>query len=137
MFLMVSPKLFALYVDKLSQDPITCRSGCCSDDHCINHAMDADHICLLAPNAIGLQRMLDVCFDFSIRTDIKFNLIKYVCIVYKPKNNKLYYHNVRLDCNILEYISCSKCLGFTFNMNGQNDDDMLRQISLIFFSFFY
>ena len=125
---MLSPKLFAIYVEDLSQDLVTSRSGCCSEDHCINHVMDADHICLLAPSAIGLQRMFDVCFDFSIKNHIKFNLIKSVCIVYKPKNNKLYYHSVRLDCNILEYISCSKYLGFTFNMNGQNDDDMLRQM---------
>ena len=31
------------------------------------HVMYADDISLLAPSAIGLQRMLDVCLDFSIR----------------------------------------------------------------------
>ena len=36
--------------------------------------MYADDICLLAQSAIGLQRMLDVCSDFSLRYDIKFNL---------------------------------------------------------------
>ena len=47
-------------------------------------------------------------------------LIKSVCIVLKPKNNKLYCPNVRLDWNILlEYISYTKCLGFPFNMNSQ------------------
>ena len=67
--------------------------------------------------------MSDVCFDFSIRNDIKFNPIKLVCIVFKPKNNELYCLNVRLDSNILVYISCTKYLGFTFNMNSQDDDD--------------
>ena len=105
-----------------------CKSGCYIDDQCINHVMHADDIGLLAPSAIGLQRMLDVCFDFSIRNDIKFNLIKSVCVVFKPKNNKLYCPNVRLDRAILEYSSCTKYLGFTFNMNNQEDDDMLRQI---------
>ena len=60
--------------------------------------------CLLGPSAIGLQRMLDVCYECSIRYDIQFNPIKPVCIVFKPKNNKLHCRNVRLDCNILEYI---------------------------------
>ena len=51
-------------------------------------------ICLLAPSAIGLQRMLDVCIDFNIRNDIKFNPIKSVCVVFKPKCSKLYSPNV-------------------------------------------
>ena len=35
---------------------------------------------------------------------------------FKPKSSKLYCPNVRLDCDILEYICCTKYLGFTFNM---------------------
>ena len=96
----LSPKLFAIYVDDLSQDLAMCTSGCYIDDQCINHVMCADDICLLAPSAIGLQHMLDVCFDFSIRNDIKFNPIKSVCNVFKPKNNKLYCPNVRLDWTV-------------------------------------
>ena len=81
----LSPKLFAIYVDNLSQDLAMCKSGCYIDDQCINHHMYADDIYLLAPSAHVLQRMLDLCFDFSIRNDIKFNPIKTVCIVFKPK----------------------------------------------------
>ena len=86
-------------------------------------------------HAIGLQRMLDVCLDFSIiRNDIKFNPIKSVCIVFKPKSSKLYCPNVKLDCDTLEYISCTKYmyLGCTFNMNSQDDDDMLRQMHTLY-----
>ena len=52
----------------------------------------ADDICLLAPSAIDLQRMLDVCFNFGIRNDITsmFNPIKSVCVVSKSKSNKLH-----------------------------------------------
>ena len=96
------------------------------DDQCMNHVMYADDICFLTPSANDLQRMLDVCFDFSIRNDIKFNPIKSVCVVFKPYNSKLYCPNVGLDCDILEYISCTMSLTFTFNMNSQ-DHNMLRQ----------
>ena len=96
----LSPNLFAIYVDDLSQDLAMCKSGCYIDDQCINPVMYADDICLLAPSAIGLQRMLDVCFDFSISNDIKFNTIKFVCIVFKPKNNKLYCPNVSIEISI-------------------------------------
>ena len=57
----LSPKMFAIYIDDLSLDLAMCTSGCYIDDQCMNHVnMYADDICLLAPNAIGLQRMLDV-----------------------------------------------------------------------------
>ena len=39
---------------------------------------------------------------------------------------ELYCPNVRLDCDILKYVFCIKYLGFTFTMNSQDDDDMLR-----------
>ena len=69
--------------------------------------------------------MLNVCLDFSIRNDIKFNPMESVCVVLKPKSSKLYCRNARLDCDILEYISCTKYLGFTFNMNSQDDRYMI------------
>ena len=86
--------MFVIYVDDLSLDPAICKSGCYIDDQCMNHVMYADNICLLAPSDIGLQRMLDVCLDFSIRKDIKFNPIKSVCVVFKPKSSKLYIINI-------------------------------------------
>ena len=63
----------------------------------MNHVMYADDICLLAPSAIGL--MIDVCLDFSIRNYIKFNPIKSLCVVFKPKSSKLCCPNIRLDCD--------------------------------------
>ena len=73
--------------------------------------------------------MFDVCFDL-VEKDIKFNPAKSVFVVFKPKSSNLYCLNVRLDCDMLvtfEYISCTKYLGFNFNMNSQDGNDMLRQ----------
>ena len=79
----------------------------------MNHVMYADDICLLALSAIGLQRLLDVCFDFSIRNDIMFNPIKSVCVVFKSKSNKLYCptvitHPVRGSSCI--YVMMNRCV---------------------------
>ena len=109
-----------------------CKSGCYVNEQCMNHVMYADDICLLAPSAIGLQQLLDVCFDFSIRNNIMFNPIKSVCVVFKSKSNKLYCPTVSLDCDILEYTAYTKYLGFTFSMNVQDDDDMLRQMRTLY-----
>ena len=61
-------------------------------------------------------------------------LLNLVCIVFKPKRSKLYCPNIKLDCDTLEYFSCTctKYLGFTFNMNCQDDDDMLRQMRTLY-----
>ena len=56
----LSPKLFAIYIDDLSQDLAMCKSGCYINEQCMNHVMYAYDIGLLAPSAIGLQRMLCV-----------------------------------------------------------------------------
>ena len=91
----LSPKLFAIYVDDLSRELTLCKSGCCIDDQCMNHVMYADKICLMTPSAIGSQKMLDVCFDFSLRNDTMFNPVNSVCVAFKPKNSKLSCPSVR------------------------------------------
>ena len=128
----LSPKLFAICIDHLSQDLAICKSGCYINEQCMNHVMYADDICLLAPSAIGLQRLLYVCFDFSIRNDIMFNPIKYVSVIFKSRSNKLYCPTVSEDCDTLEYTAYTKYLGFTFSMNVQDDDDMLKQMRTLY-----
>ena len=61
------------------------NQGAISMKQCINHVIYTDDVCLLAPSAISLQQMLDVCFNFSIRNYIMFNPVKSVCITFQPK----------------------------------------------------
>ena len=110
----LSPKLFAIYIDDLSNEIALCKSGCYINEQCMNHAIYADDICFLAPSAIGLQQMLDVC------------------VAFQPKKSKLFSPNVRLDNNVLEYIGRTNYLGFVFNSNGQDDEDMLRQMCILY-----
>ena len=51
--------------------------------------MYADDICVMAQPAIALQKLLDVCFEYSNSNDLLFNPVKSVCIVFKPCS-KLY-----------------------------------------------
>ena len=78
------------------------------------------------------KKMLDVCFDFNLRNDIMFNPVKSVCVTFKPKNSKLSCPSVSLDSTILEDINQTKCLGFMFNTNAQDDEDMLRQMRTLY-----
>ena len=51
----LSPKLFAIYVDDLSFELTLCKSWSYINDQCMNHVMHADDIKI--PSAIGLQKM--------------------------------------------------------------------------------
>ena len=74
----LSPRLFALYVNQVTDRLLSCNTGCYINDICINHVMYADDICLLAPSASAMQSLLDVCFDYGSDNDILFNPIKSV-----------------------------------------------------------
>ena len=52
----LSPKLFAIYVDDLPYELPLCKSGSNFNDQCMNHVMYANGICLMTPNAIGLGK---------------------------------------------------------------------------------
>ena len=86
----------------MSHELTLCKSGCYIDDQCMNHVMYADDICLMAPNAIGLQKMLDVCFDLCLKNNVMFHHVKSVCVIFKPKNSKLSCPSVRLNSNIFK-----------------------------------
>ena len=69
---------------------VTCmyNVGCYIDGQCMNHLMYADDICILAPTAIALQQLLDICNDYSVANDITFNPMKSVCLVFRPEKYK-------------------------------------------------
>ena len=61
-----------------------------------------------------------------------FNPIESICVIFKSKSNKLYCPTISLDCDILVYSAYTKYLGFTFSMNVQEDDDMLRLMRTLY-----
>ena len=52
----LSPKLFALYMNNLSRLLVMSNVGCYFDGQCMNNLMYADDICILAPTAIIIIR---------------------------------------------------------------------------------
>ena len=90
--------------------------------------MYADDICVMAPTAIALQMLLDVCFEYGIANDLLFNPVKYVCIIFKSCRFKSYCPTVSIGAEPLTYVNTVKCLGFVFCENKTDDEDMLKQL---------
>ena len=66
----LSPQLFDIYMNDLSVCLTQCNAGCHLNETVTNHVMYADDICLMAPSAIALQKMLNLCYEFSLSNDI-------------------------------------------------------------------
>ena len=91
----LSPSLFAIYMDDLSSLLNTSRIGCHISDVCINHVFYADDLCLMAPCAIALQELINICCLYSIEIDLNFNATKSYCMIFTPRNYKrLYLHSI-------------------------------------------
>ena len=110
------PKLFALYMNGLSGAISLCKAGCYIDDQCINHLMNADDICVMAPTAIALQKLFDVCYEYGITNDLiyMYNPLKSVCMVFKPRRFNLHCTTVDIGDEYLKYVDTFKYLGFVF-----------------------
>ena len=44
--------------------------------------MYADDICLMAPSPAALQKLINICYDFSLQNNLTFNSSKSFCMVY-------------------------------------------------------
>ena len=55
--------------------------------------MYANDICVMVPTAFALQKLLNVCFEYtcSIANGWLSKFVKSVCIVFKPCRFKLYW----------------------------------------------
>ena len=70
---MLSPKLFSIYMNALSNKLVKCDVGCHIGNVCVSHGFYADAVCLMVPCAIGL---------YSIIVDLNFNvLISFLCCI--------------------------------------------------------
>ena len=128
----MSPCLFAVYVDDLSKHLHDARLGRSIGHQCINHVMYADDICLLAPSALGLQKLLEMCYYFSQDNDIIFNSLKSICVVFRPKRYKLFCPPVYLDSEKLSRVPETKYLGCFLSDDQSDDVEISKQIRTLY-----
>ena len=94
--------------------------------------MYADDICFLAPSALGLQKLLDVCYNFSQCNDIVFNSLKSVYMVLRPKKYKLFCPIVYLHLDRLNRIPETKYLGYLLSEDQSDDEDIAKQMRTLY-----
>ena len=128
----LSPSLFAVYMDDLSSLLNASRIGCHISDVCINHVFYADDLCLMAPCAIALQELLNICYRYSVEVNLNFNATKSFCVASTPKHYKLSLPPLFMNISPIMYTDSIKYLGFTFTSNHCDDADILKQMRMLY-----
>ena len=128
----LSPVLFSIYIHDLSVLLSQSGIGCHIDDLCINHVFYADDLCLMAPCAIALQELINLCYEYSIGIGMNFNALKSYCIAFTPKLYKLTLPSLHINSLPILYTDSIKYLGYMFSSNNSDDNEMLRQMRLLY-----
>jgi len=71
----LSPHLFAVYLDELSVQLSTPRAGCTVGNIFVNHLLFADDTCVFGPSLSGFHR-LSICCDYTGELEIVFDCNK-------------------------------------------------------------
>jgi len=98
----LSPFLFAVYIDDLSVQLQSVIVGCRLRNIIINHFLFADDV-IFSPSAKGLQELLDVCTSFAQSHNVVFNTTKSQCMIINSKWKVLRNPSFQL---------CSACLPY-------------------------
>ena len=81
----LSPVLFNVYVNCLSDKLSSLKRGCYVNSICHNHLIYADDTVLLAPSPAALQALLNECVLFARDHDLIFNMKKKQVSVHKNR----------------------------------------------------
>ena len=83
----ISPVLFSLYIDLLTDRIINSNVGCYVGDVCSSVLVYADDIVLIAPSRTGMQKLLNVCQDFGREYNLLYNPDKCEVIMFGTNKN--------------------------------------------------
>ena len=77
--------------------------------------MYADDIILLSCSYSGLQKMVDICVDYGVHWDIKFNSGKSQCISFGGCQSSTSTFTVVLNDSVIQWFDRLKYFGCYFN----------------------
>ena len=124
----LSPYLFNVYMDDLSQSLNCCKTGCLSGEIMINHLMYADDLVLLSPSATGLRELLRTCEKYSKEHAIIYNSKKSSVLICK---NRATMHvpspSFAVNDTVIGEVAKVKYLGHVIANDMTDDADMMRQ----------
>ena len=124
----LSPQLFNVYIDGLSDILNKSTIGGSLGGKCINHLLYADDLCIVSLSSAGLQQLLSICDQYCASHSFIFNVRKSVCMFFKSKMNKLCDNvPIVLSGNTTDFAHETKYLGVIINSSMKTSSDAVRQ----------
>ena len=81
----ISPILFNVYMDQLSEKLNASNIGRDIGGKLVNHLCYADDICLISLSSVGMQQLLSICAIYTKEHDLLYNGGKSYSLCFKPK----------------------------------------------------
>ncbi len=126
----LSPILYNLFIEQLSVLLLRSNVGCKMNGMFLNHLFYADDSILLAPTPSSLQKLLNICEDFSRDFELFYNVEKTKCIMFCCKMfQNIKSPTVVLNGDILKFVTQVKYLGMFLVHDVKDIEDMKRQMS--------
>ena len=124
----LSPFLFNVFMDALSVELNQKSIGCIVGGKVVNHLMYADDLVLIAPSSGGLQRLLDICYEFGLSNDVMYNGQKSVTMCCKSKSmSDVKAPTFMLGSTPIDKVESVKYLGHILTSDMSDDFDISRQ----------
>ena len=112
----LSPQLFNVYIDGLSDILNKSTIGGPLGGKLINHLLYADDLCIVSLSSAGVQQLLSTSDQYCASHSLTFNVRKSVCMFFKCKMNKLCDNaSVVLSGNNIDFVHGTKYLGVIMN----------------------
>ena len=129
----LSPLLFCLYLDELSENLSRLNVGPAVGERRLNHFMYADDIALLAISVRGLQKLIDMCTSYGLKFDIKFNPGKTKLLIFRSKKfNDIIFPHIYMNGDLINEVSKVKYLGHWMCNDLSDDCDILNRMRDIY-----
>ena len=94
--------------------------------------MFADDICLFSPDLVGLQDLLNTCYNYAQYHKMSLNCSKSFGMLFAPKSFNLSSSpKLLIDNSEISFVQSVKYLGLHSNSDLTNDIDIQRQVKLL------
>ena len=124
----LSPLLFNMYVNNLSECLNSSGVAGSMNGTFVNHMLYADDICIISLSLSGLQRLLNICADYSKLHDLKFKVKKSMCIYFSTTMNKHCGLSViYLGNSVCQFVQEVKYLGVILHFTMKTTIDVAGQ----------
>ena len=132
----LSPYLFSIYIRDFSNATTMSGIGCHIGTLCCNILLYADDMVLLSPSWKSLHKLLDICVDCSVSLGMIFNTAKSVAMIFAPYDTKRHvnyqFPSFKISGETLQNVNIFKYLGHLISDDLYDDDDIVRQMGLLY-----